>query len=73
MDMAAAQWKLWLVLDPRTVMIGTAVWLGVLALLIHFLCLGTERFNWIDTGPNPNKKVAVMQVPATPAPASLVA
>ncbi|MQY52101.1 light-harvesting protein, partial [Rhodocyclus tenuis] len=71
--MAAAQWKLWLVLDPRTVMIGTAVWLGVLALLIHFLLLGTERFNWIDTGPNPNKKVAALQVPATPAPASLVA
>ena len=70
---APAQWKLWLVLDPRTVMIGTAAWLGVLALLIHFLLLGTERFNWIDTGPNPNKKVAVMQVPATPAPASLVA
>ncbi|MBK5912771.1 light-harvesting antenna LH1, alpha subunit [Rhodocyclus purpureus] len=68
--MAAAQWKLWLVLDPRTVMIGTVAWLAVLALTIHFVLLGTERFNWIDTAPE--KKVAAVEVTATPAPASLV-
>ncbi|MQY52327.1 light-harvesting protein [Rhodocyclus tenuis] len=67
---APAQWKLWLVLDPRTVMIGTAVWLGVLALLIHFLLLGTERFNWIDTN---KKAVVVSQTATTPAPVTAAA
>jgi light-harvesting complex 1 alpha chain len=67
---ASAQWKLWLVLDPRTVMIGTAAWLGVLALVIHFLLLGTERFNWIDTN---KKAVVVSQTATTPAPVTAAA
>ena len=71
--MAAAQWKLWLVLDPRTVLFGTAVWLGVLALLIHFLLLGTERFNWIDTGLTEQKATAAAHAAITPAPVTAAA
>jgi len=70
---APAQWKLWLVLDPRTVMIGTAAWLGVLALLIHFLLLGTERFNWIDTGLTEQKATAAAHAAITPAPVTAAA
>jgi light-harvesting complex 1 alpha chain len=45
-----AEWKYWAVLDPRTVMVGTVVWLGVLAVLIHVLVLATSRYNWFDNG-----------------------
>jgi light-harvesting complex 1 alpha chain len=45
-------WRIWLLFDPRRVLIATAVFLFVLALLIHFILLGTSRFNWIE-GPRP--------------------
>jgi len=41
-------WKMWLLFDPRRIMIALAAFLAVLALLIHFLCLGSERLNWIN-------------------------
>lgn len=44
-------WRIWLIFDPRRAMIGLAVFLLVLALLIHFILLSTDRFNWIE-GPS---------------------
>ncbi|MBK1726395.1 light-harvesting antenna LH1, alpha subunit [Halorhodospira neutriphila] len=41
-------WRLWKLYDPRRVLTGIGVWLGVLALLIHFILLSTERFNWLE-------------------------
>ncbi|MEE4163374.1 MAG: light-harvesting antenna LH1, alpha subunit [Woeseiaceae bacterium] len=41
-------WRIWLIFDPRRVMVGMAVFLLVLALLIHFILLSTDRFNWIE-------------------------
>ncbi|MFW6278398.1 MAG: light-harvesting antenna LH1, alpha subunit, partial [Halorhodospira sp.] len=38
-------WKLY---DPRRVLIGIFSWLGVLALVIHFILLSTDRFNWVE-------------------------
>ena len=49
--MAAAQYKLWLIFDPRRSLTALAVFLAVLALLIHFLLLGTTRFNWLEGHP----------------------
>ncbi len=44
--------KIWMIVDPRQAMLGLFAFLGVLALMIHFLLLSTERYNWID-GPKP--------------------
>ena len=44
-------WRIWLIFDPRRALVGMAVFLLVLALLIHFILLSTDRFNWIE-GPS---------------------
>ncbi len=41
-------WRIWKLFDPRRVLIGIGAWLAVLALLIHFILLSTERFNWLE-------------------------
>jgi light-harvesting complex 1 alpha chain len=54
-------WRMWLLFDPRRTLIALFLFLFILALVIHFILLSTNRFNWLE-GPNP---------PATPA-ASLI-
>jgi light-harvesting complex 1 alpha chain len=44
-------WRLWLIFDPRRALTALSVFLFVLALLIHFILLSTDRFNWLD-GPS---------------------
>lgn len=39
--------RLWQLLDPRGALTALAAFLFVLALIIHFLLLGSERFNWL--------------------------
>lgn len=41
-------WKLWLLFDPRRVLVAMFAFLFVLALVIHFILLSTDRFNWIE-------------------------
>lgn len=48
--MSVPQWKLWQVIDPRTALAMTTVWLGALGVLLHVIVLSTERFNWFDNG-----------------------
>ncbi len=43
--------KIWLLFDPRQALVGLFGFLFVLALLIHFILLSTDRFNWIE-GPS---------------------
>ncbi len=45
-------WKVWLLFDPRRALVGLFTFLFVLALVIHFILLSTDRFNWIE-GPRP--------------------
>jgi light-harvesting complex 1 alpha chain len=45
-------WRLWLIFDPRRTLVALFVFLFVLALLIHFILLSTNRFNWLDGGKN---------------------
>ncbi|MEO0763269.1 MAG: light-harvesting antenna LH1, alpha subunit [Pseudomonadota bacterium] len=44
-------YKIWLVFDPRTVLVAQAIFLFSLAALIHLVILSTDRFNWLD-GPH---------------------
>lgn len=41
-------WRVWLLFDPRRVLVALSVFLFTLALLIHFILLSTNRFNWIE-------------------------
>jgi light-harvesting complex 1 alpha chain len=41
-------WRLWQLFDPRQVLVGVAVFLFGLALVIHFILLSTNRYNWIE-------------------------
>lgn len=41
-------WRVWLLFDPRRAMIALAVFLFTLAVLIHFILLSSDRYNWID-------------------------
>ncbi|MCG5515287.1 MULTISPECIES: light-harvesting antenna LH1, alpha subunit [Ectothiorhodospira] len=42
-------WRTWLLFDPRRALVALFAFLAVLALLIHFILLSTERFNWMHT------------------------
>jgi len=44
-------WRVWLLFDPRRVLVALSIFLFVLAILIHFILLSTDRFNWLD-GPH---------------------
>ncbi len=61
--------RIWLIFDPRRALIGIFAFLLVLALLIHFILLGTERYNWLDKKKQPPVE-AVMAPPAAAAPAA---
>lgn len=54
-------WKMWLLFDPRRVLVALSIFLFVLALLIHFILLSTDRFNWIE-GPSPAASAPVSQM-----------
>jgi light-harvesting complex 1 alpha chain len=58
-------WRIWMLFDPRRVLIALFVFLGVLALLIHFILLSSNRFNWID-GPHGHGKTVQMDVAPVP-------
>jgi light-harvesting complex 1 alpha chain len=40
-------WRIWLLFDPRRVLIALSAFLFTLALLIHFILISTDRYNWI--------------------------
>lgn len=43
-------WRIWLIFDPRRALTALFIFLFVLALLIHFVLLSTDRFNWLEGG-----------------------
>ena len=58
-------WRVWLLFDPRRVLVALSVFLFVLALLIHFILLSTSRFNWLE-GPVRNPAAQLAPLPAAP-------
>nr|P35092.1 RecName: Full=Light-harvesting protein B-880 alpha chain; AltName: Full=Antenna pigment protein alpha chain [Rhodoblastus acidophilus] len=44
-------YKLWLLFDPRRALVALSAFLFVLALIIHFIALSTDRFNWLEGKP----------------------
>ncbi len=61
-------WRVWTLFDPRRTLIALFTFLFVLALVIHFILLSTDRFNWLE-GPRKAMPVANQMSPM-PAPAT---
>jgi light-harvesting complex 1 alpha chain len=51
-------WRLWLLFDPRRILVAMGTFLFGLAILIHFILLSTDKFNWLD-GAKATKTAAV--------------
>ena len=51
-------WRMWLLFDPRRTLVALLTFLFGLALLIHFILLSTDRFNWLE---GPHHGAAVSQ------------
>ncbi len=41
-------WRIWLMFDPRRFLVALFTFLFALAILIHFVLLSTDRFNWLE-------------------------
>jgi light-harvesting complex 1 alpha chain len=50
-DQVGGLYKVWLLFDPRRALVALFGFLFVLALIIHFICLSTDRFNWLEGHP----------------------
>ena len=59
-------WRIWLLFDPRRVLVAMAVFLFTLAIFIHFILLSTERYNYLEGG----KAHAAIVEQSAPLPAS---
>ena len=53
-------WRIWMVFDPRKVLVVQGVFLFGLAVMIHFVLLSTERFNWFEGNPVEGATAAVV-------------
>jgi light-harvesting complex 1 alpha chain len=60
-------WRIWMLFDPRRALVALFTFLFVLAILIHFILLSTDRFNWIGQHAAP---AAAPTHQAAPLPAS---
>lgn len=54
--------KVWLLFDPRRTLVALFSFLFTLALLIHFILLSTDRFNWLE-GPRAKTGQVEMTLP----------
>ena len=59
-------WRMWLLFDPRRTLIALFTFLFGLALLIHFILLSTDRFNWLE-GPRQARAAPTTQTAPPPA------
>ncbi len=59
-------WRMWLLFDPRRTLVALFTFLFALALVIHFILLSTNRFNWLEGPRGPAKTSMEMSVPTTP-------
>ncbi len=63
-------WRVWQIFDPRRTLVALFTFLFVLAIVIHFILLSTDRFNWLDgpkAAPAPMAPVATAPAATTPA------
>lgn len=44
-------WRMWKILDFRRTVVAAHIGMAVLALLVHFVLLSTDRFDWLEGNP----------------------
>ncbi len=59
-------WRIWMMFDPRRSLIALFTFLFVLAILIHFILLSTDKYNWLE-GPAVKAKAAQIEAPGVSA------
>lgn len=57
-------WRIWQTFNPQRIMTALAVFLFTLAILIHFILLSTERYNWLEGAAPADTMAAVTEVDA---------
>jgi light-harvesting complex 1 alpha chain len=55
-------YRIWMLFDPRRVLVGVTVFLFTLALLIHFILLSSDHYNWVN-GPSAGGTAAAHMAP----------
>ena len=60
-------YKIWRIFDPRRVLIANAAFLFTLALLIHFILLSSDKYNWIEGQSAEAPAAAAQMAPLPPA------
>ena len=60
-------YKIWRIFDPRRVLIANAAFLFALALLIHFILLSSDKYNWIEGTAAGGSPAAAQMAPLPPA------
>ena len=55
-------WRMWLLFDPRRTLVALFTFLFALALVIHFILLSTDRFNWLE-GPRAARGAGAADAP----------
>jgi light-harvesting complex 1 alpha chain len=40
-------WRIWLLFDPRRTLIAMAIFVFSMVMLLHFIVLSTERYNFL--------------------------
>ena len=58
-------YKIWTIFDPRRTLVALAMFLFTLAIIIHFILLSTDRFNWLE-GPRATRPGAKVGLVITP-------
>ncbi|AMS32282.1 MAG: light-harvesting antenna LH1, alpha subunit [Betaproteobacteria bacterium] len=58
-------WRIWTLFDPRRALVALAAFLFTLAIVIHFILLSTDRFNWL-AGPSAKAGASVSQMAPAP-------
>ena len=56
-------WRFWLLFDPRRSLVALFTFLFALALLIHFILLSSDKYNWIEGAGHGAKAVPTAPVP----------
>lgn len=57
-------WRTWLLFDPRRTLIALFAFLFILAIVIHFILLSTDRFNWLEGPRGPVAAASIAPLPA---------
>ncbi|MFK7791921.1 MAG: light-harvesting antenna LH1, alpha subunit [Devosiaceae bacterium] len=58
-------WRIWILFDPRRLLVALAVFLFTLAVLIHFILLSTDKFNWLEDSTMSNSTQIETMIPTS--------